>query len=81
MHTVSASPAGDCQWREECAFEKYVFGAVRHCSGQAAHYACHGDGFVRIGDHQRFCIQGNFLAIEQGNLLTFFSHANIYVPT
>ena len=75
MQAVGAGLASDSDLIKESAFKEYVAGLVGHTAVLATHYAGNGQSAGMVCNHQRVAAQGDFLAVEQYQLLAFFSHA------
>ncbi|VFB22440.1 Uncharacterised protein [Pseudomonas fragi] len=75
VQAVGAGLASDGDLIKESAFKEYVAGLVGHTAVLATHYAGNGQSAGMVCNHQRVAAQGDFLAVEQYQLLVFFSHA------
>ncbi|MNM88706.1 hypothetical protein D3C81_1009290 [compost metagenome] len=77
VQAVGTGFTGDGDRLEEGAFEEQVAGFFGvHTAVLATHDAGDGQGAGVVGDYQGVGAQGNFLAVEQDELLALFGHAH-----
>ena len=77
VQAVGTGLASDGDLIEESAFEEDVTGGRGvDAAVLAPHHAGNRQGAGVVGNHQGIATQGDFLAVEQHQLLAFFSHAH-----
>ncbi len=78
MQAIGTSLAGHGDGVEEGAFEEQVASLVADAAVLAAHHAGDGQGALVVGNHQGVGAQGDFLAVEQDQLLALLGHAHAH---
>ena len=78
MQAIGASLAGQGDGVEERGFEEQVAGAVADAAVLTTHHPGDGQGALVVGDHQGVGAQGDFLAVEQDQLLAVLGHAHAH---
>ncbi len=69
MHAVGTRPSGHECLRPERRFEKNIGGFIADCGAQAPHDSGETDGAAVVCNDQRIVVDGNFLFVEQRQLL------------
>ena len=70
VHGIGAGPAGNGEGSKKCTLEKDIGSLSSDGGRQAAHDASNTNGATGVGNQQSIRLQGNGLAVEQGQLFT-----------